>query len=99
MKALLLTILILIWVVLGTVLNGIVLEILWEWFVVPLDMPPISVAHAIGLSLVTRFATYVDDSKVKDERDFKEMLYESVPRHIGLMGLFMLVGVIAKGFM
>jgi len=33
-------------------LFGVVLRSLWAWFVVPLGVPPIGIAHAVGLSVV-----------------------------------------------
>ena len=39
-------------IVVGAVMNGYVLSVLWGWFVVPVfSVPPLSIATAIGLSL------------------------------------------------
>ncbi|MHC4621207.1 MAG: hypothetical protein ACYTEQ_25955 [Planctomycetota bacterium] len=46
--------------------RGLVLSELWGWFVVPLGLEPIGIAHAIGLSLaVGMFA----QAKSKDNED------------------------------
>lgn len=39
-------------------LEGLVLSYLWEWFVVPLGMKPVSILHAIGLCVLLDFITY-----------------------------------------
>lgn len=38
--------------------SGLVLHRLWGWFVVPLGLPPIGIAHAAGLGLLCTFASY-----------------------------------------
>lgn len=38
---------------LAVIASGGVMSILWMWFLVPLGLPAISVAHAIGLSLLS----------------------------------------------
>lgn len=39
--------------------NGLALSILWRWFAVPLlHLPPLSLAGAIGVSLVVSFLTH-----------------------------------------
>ena len=43
----------------GTILEGVVLVKLWEWFVIPIfDVRALYTAEAIGLSLVTSLLTY-----------------------------------------
>lgn len=34
----------------GTLWSGFCLSCLWRWFLVPLGVPPVGVAHAIGLA-------------------------------------------------
>lgn len=48
----------------GAVLNGWVLSMLWVWFIVPFGVFPLSIAHAVGLSLVIRFLTF--HANIKD---------------------------------
>ena len=55
-----------LFVVLTTLLGGVVLKDLWGWFIVPLGVPQLSVIHAIGVSLVVRLMTY-DIPKGDDE--------------------------------
>lgn len=37
------------------ILDGLVLQVLWGWFLVPLGLPPIGVAMAIGLGAIATF--------------------------------------------
>jgi hypothetical protein len=39
-------------------LEGLVLSYLWEWFVVPLGLRPVSILHAIGICVLLDFITY-----------------------------------------
>lgn len=38
--------------------EGFVLSSLWEWFIVPLGVRPISIVHAIGICVLLDFVTY-----------------------------------------
>lgn len=38
-------------VILGGAVRAFAITYLWKWFVVPLGLPPIGIAHAYGLSL------------------------------------------------
>jgi hypothetical protein len=42
----------------ASVIEGVVLSYLWEWFVVPLGLKPVSILHAIGLCILLDFVTY-----------------------------------------
>ncbi len=44
--------------VVGSGLEGVVLSFLWEWFVVPVGLQPVSVLHAIGICIIIDFITY-----------------------------------------
>lgn len=51
-------------------LNGWVLSHLWNWFIFPVfDLPFLSVADSIGLSMVTRFITSSTRSSKVDNTD------------------------------
>lgn len=47
--------------IVATILHGVVLKITWTWFLVPLGLPVISVAHAIGIALIASYLTKNDD--------------------------------------
>lgn len=56
-------------VLVGSVLiNGYVLSILWVWFLVPLGLPAISIAHSIGIAMIASWLTYQDDASKQDEK-------------------------------
>lgn len=42
--------------------RGYVLSALWGWFVVPLGVKELSIAHAIGLAVIVNFLTYQHDA-------------------------------------
>ena len=44
-------------IITSALLAGYVICHLWAWFVCPLGLPPLSLAHAIGLDLLITFAT------------------------------------------
>ncbi len=41
-----------------SIIEGVVLSYLWEWFVVPLGLKPITILHAIGVCVLLDFVTY-----------------------------------------
>lgn len=51
-------------IVVGGIVNGWALSILWHWFLVPLGVSQIGVAHAMGIAMTVAFATYQYDAKV-----------------------------------
>ena len=56
--------------ILGSILRGWVLSILWGWFVVPVfSLPNLTVVQAIGISLIIGFLTYQSDAKSNDTDD------------------------------
>lgn len=87
----------------GIFLSGVVLSDLWEWFVHPLGLPIIGIAHAIGLSLL-RPLTVMRDTKAilagkyptisEEWRWSAYVIDDSV-----VMLLVWLAGYIVKGFM
>ena len=46
-------------IVVSAIMNGLALSILWDWFVVPLfDVVRLSIPQAIGLAMIVSFLTY-----------------------------------------
>lgn len=83
---------------LSVIVNGYVLSILWVWFVVPLGLPVISVAHSIGLAMVTGWLTYQYQTNKKEEDNIKaltEFAILFIVRPLAVLG----VGYIVKQFM
>lgn len=55
----------------GIALTGLAISLLWQWFLVPLGVIPIGIAHAFGLSLIVMFF------KLRGHKDFvKEVLVQ-----------------------
>ena len=82
---------------LGVIVNGYVLSILWVWFLVPLGLPVISIAHSIGIAMITSWITY--QYKVTTQED-KDKVLEGlgivlIVRPLAIIG----VGYIVKQFM
>lgn len=52
-------------ITLASILEGLVLSVMWGWFLVPLGAPKIGVALAIGVSLIVGMLTH-QHSKSED---------------------------------
>lgn len=78
--------------VVGAVLNGYALSVLWGWFVVPtFGAPPLLIVPAIGISLVVSYLTHqMPNSKDEDDRAFGQMVAHRTGITIGkpLFALF-----------
>ena len=71
------------------VLRGWVLSILWGWFLVPVGVRPIGIAHAIGVSILISMLTHQHQStKATTETMIKGVL-------IGLIGPLIALGMAA----
>ena len=69
--------------VFGSIINGWVLSILWQWFVVPLfNLPHLSIPYAIGISLIVSVlkSSNLSHSKPKNEekKDTTTLLAETI---------------------
>ena len=62
----------------GAIIGGYVLSVMWGWFVVPLfNLPPLSIPYAIGINLIVSFLTqpnYKSSDKEKPSKVIAEML-------------------------
>lgn len=66
--ALLILALSLVTIPLSVILNGVVLALLWRWFMEPLGLPAISAGHALGIAtLVTFMVVPMDLRKLMEE--------------------------------
>lgn len=59
---------------LSAILNGWVLTYLWLWFVTPLGLPSLSIAHAIGISCVISFLTYQYIERPKEKEPLQSQI-------------------------
>ncbi len=60
-------------VVAAAVIDGLALSVLWGWFVHPLGVREIGIAHAIGISIVLRFILS-DTAKTKQGKGTWELV-------------------------
>lgn len=81
--------------------RGYILSVLWSWFVVPtFDIPRLSVAVAIGISLVVTMLIGDNGKGDSDEDDEPQVTFVFAIAKIFFLPLFILgIGWIVKGFM
>lgn len=82
----------LIGVALLTMWQGYVLTVLWGWFIVPLGVPAIGVAHAVGFAAMLALRTRV---RGKDNRTVMQAFLSAAITAALSLG----VGAIAHAFM
>lgn len=61
--------------VLSLIVSGLIFSVMWGWFIVPLGVVPLSVAHAIGIQSLIFFAFIKTD---QEKRLNTEELLESL---------------------
>jgi hypothetical protein len=66
--------------------NGAVISILWGWFIVPLGAPPLTVAHAIGVSLLIGFIRH---------KEWKRTPQPNMVEVMEKIGVFLMSGPLA----
>lgn len=87
------------WVVLGAILRGWVLSIMWNWFVVStFGLPALSIAAAIGVSLVVGLMTY-QYIYTEDDRSDSSKIAAGLGVNIGGPLVVLLMGWIVKQFL
>lgn len=98
-------------IIVGSIINGHVISILWRWFIVSIEipislgntsamiiMPELSIAHAIGISIFVGVFTY-NSTKSDDNNDSTSKKFIELTVKIFLPYLSLLFGWIVKGFM
>lgn len=85
-------------IVISPILSGLVISILWGWFVVPLGVPAIGVAASVGLTVTVRAftGTHKDGEKPKT---YVEAVQKLVGNAIGTPIGILLVGWIITFFL
>lgn len=98
-QAILMLLFIILWIPAAAMLSGVVLNDLWDWFIVPLGVPGIPLAQAMGLSLIVSYLTYHKNvaEKVQGDSD-DEKLLKVVAHHLFRMGFTWLFGRILVAF-
>ncbi len=84
----------------GAIIKGWAVSVLWGWFFVPLGLPPIGVALAIGVSLTI---TYLTMQRTGNEAEKDDEAGKKLARSLGTMFFAPLVtlgaGWIVKQFL
>jgi hypothetical protein len=92
--------LIVISIIVGSIVNGYVLSILWGWFVIPVfKAPALSITTAIGLSLVINMLISRSNSSNKEKKEIGELIGETIGSTIFLPLFTLFIGWIVKLFM
>jgi hypothetical protein len=95
MKTLLVVIGAIVLVTLSCILNAWALSVLWGWFVVPLGVNALGIAHAFGVSLVASLLVRPHRDKTTNKEEYAAEIVKVIL--VPLMAL--LFGYIAVGFM
>jgi len=77
-----------------TIINGLLLHLMWGWFMVPLGLPEITVVHALGIAVVVSLLTR-QQNMAKEQKDFGEFLIAWI---FGCV-ITLIVGAILHGMM
>jgi hypothetical protein len=84
------------------VLNGWALSILWEWFIVPIGLPPVSVPMAVGIAIVVGFLTKQTETKhCVDTRTKDEKITDAIASIVAMIAYPLValgIGWIVRGF-
>lgn len=88
-------------IILATLLRAWVLTQLWAWFVVPLGGIPLTIAYAIGISLlVGLFTMHLQQATPKSEdKSISASFGNAIGTAIGGPGVTLLIGWIVTLFM
>ena len=72
-------------------IDGVVVVVLWGWFAVPLGLPTIGVAHAVGISALVALVVAAPVPKSAEDDDEWEEIYRLV--RISLYRAFLALAV------
>jgi hypothetical protein len=75
-------VLIVLMIPVSIVVNGLLLRLFWGWFVVPLGLAPIGIAHALGISVLVAMLTYEYTREPEDGRSTKEVVSSALLRAV-----------------
>jgi len=82
-------------------IKGYTISVLWNWFIVPIGMPTINIAHAVGISLAIGYLTN-DHKKAKikkeemkknmSKKEFYEYIFKKITAPLIHAATVLLVG-------
>lgn len=73
--------------------NGFVIHMMWGWFIVPLGVQSIGIAHAIGFGL---FVSLLHRPRIDD--DDKKSLWARIGEELARTTLILLIALIVKSW-
>lgn len=84
----------------GSILSGWAMSILWGWFVVPVfNVPVLSIPAAIGLALIVSHLSHQYDAASSEKRDEEETLASAIVYCLMRPIICVLIGFVVKQFM
>lgn len=85
--------------ILSIVYRGWVLTMLWGWFLVPLGIPAISIATALGIVLIVSMFTPNNETKSeKKTGDISDQLAEAMGKAFATPTITLLIGLLVSLF-
>ena len=85
---------------LASIWKGYVLTVLWAWFVVPIfGLPVLSLAPAIGISLMVSFLTHQSDATTAKEGTPTDRFAKSVSHALIAPAVVLGIGWVVNQFM
>jgi len=91
---------VLVLLAISAIWKGYVLTVLWGWFVVPtFGLPALSLAPAIGMSMVVSFLTHQSDATKEQEGSSSERLAKAVAHALLVPALVLGIGAVVRHFM
>jgi hypothetical protein len=86
--------------VFGTIWGGYVLSHLWAWFIVSaFGATPLGIAQCAGLTMVSKFLTFVPQRNKKDERELSEQVAEMLAWAFLYPALVLMTGNVIHHFL
>lgn len=85
--------------VVGVLAKGVALSVLWGWFAVPLGLPDIGIAHAIGVSVIFSLLAHHASIKKEEGYDLSELIAKLLGYTIAWPMIAIGIGYIVKSFM
>lgn len=85
----------------GVVIRGWALSTLWAWFLVPIGLPAIGIATALGISVIIGlFTVHLNNDKIKvDKNSSSDMIGTIIAKAIGGPLVSVFIGWIITLFM
>jgi len=85
--------------VLMLLFRGYVLVDLWEWFMVPLGLPRVGMAHALGIALLIELVAGSHEDDDEEDEEFIRPWLRRCLMTAGLILLVWLLGSVIHSFM